>query len=52
MRRSTRVTTQAACGKNLAPFGEGLVGAQEQGQVGVVAPGDDLEEEVSIAAVG
>src|SRR5687767_172446 len=38
-------------GKDLAPFGEGLVGAEEDGLVGVVAACDDLEEEVGVAVV-
>jgi hypothetical protein len=38
-------------GEDLAPFGEGLVGAEEQRSVGVVATSDDLEQEVGVAAV-
>ena len=38
-------------GEDLVPFGEGLVGAKQDGLSCVVAPSDDLEEEVGIAAV-
>jgi hypothetical protein len=38
-------------GKDLVPFGEGLVGAEQNGFGCVVSPGNDLEEEVGIAAV-
>jgi hypothetical protein len=37
-------------GEDLAPLGKGLVGAEEDGLLGVVTPGDDLEE-VGVAAV-
>ncbi len=35
-------------GKDLAPFGEGAVGGDEGGFV-LVAPGDDLEEQIGMA---
>jgi len=37
--------------EDLAPGGKGLVGAEEKGLLGVVSAGDDLEEEVGVAAV-
>src|SRR4051812_41616651 len=37
--------------EDLAPRGEGLVGTEEDGLVDVVATGDDLEEEIGVAAV-
>jgi hypothetical protein len=37
--------------EDLAPFGEGLVGAEQNGLLRVVAAGDDLEEKVGVAAV-
>ena len=37
--------------KDLAPFGEGLVGAEQYAAVCIVATCDDLEEEVGVAAV-
>ena len=38
-------------GEDLVPLGEGLVGAEQDGLACVVAAGDDLEEEVVVAAV-
>src|ERR1700753_3929132 len=59
MRRSTRVTTQAAWGKT-SPQAEkallglgrgGFFGAEEERLLCVVAARDDLEEEVGVATV-
>src|SRR5687767_11039835 len=36
--------------EDLSPVVEGLVGAEQDGLGGVVATGDDLEEEVGVAA--
>jgi hypothetical protein len=38
-------------GEDPVPLGEGLVGAEQDGLAGVVAAGDDLEEEIGIATV-
>src|ERR1700679_3804309 len=38
-------------GEDLGPLGEGLVGAQDDRARSLVATGDDLEEEVGVAAV-
>src|SRR5689334_902613 len=38
-------------GEDLVPLGEGLVGAEQNRLAGVVAPRDDLEEEVGVAAI-
>jgi hypothetical protein len=37
--------------EDLAPFGEGLVGAEHDGFAGIVAPGHDLEEQISVTTV-
>ena len=37
--------------KHFAPLREGLVGAEQNGLLSVVAPRDDLEEQVGVAAV-
>jgi hypothetical protein len=47
MRPSTSVTTQAAWGKT-SPHSEKALSARRGGLVSVVAPGDDLEEEVGV----
>ena len=35
--------------EDFAPRGEGLVGTEQHGSLGVVAAGDDLEEQVGVA---
>jgi hypothetical protein len=37
--------------KDLAPFREGFVGAEQDGLSGVVASSDNLEEEIRVSAV-
>jgi hypothetical protein len=37
--------------EDFAPLGEALVGAEQEELAGVVATGDDLEEQVGVAAV-
>jgi len=38
-------------GEHLVPFAEGLVGAEEDGALQLVAAGDDLEQQIGIAGV-
>ena len=37
--------------ENIGPLGEGLVGGEHDGLERLVAPGDDLEEQIGVAAV-